>query len=82
MKANTYDKTCREINWPELAKQKQTLLKVKKSLKGQEKKHLEGILQLLDKLQDAAELHGVKETDIYPSLHNVRLIAAAKQAVN
>ena len=83
MDAKTFDKTCREINWSELSRQKQTLLKLKSTLKGKDKANIEGILKLINKLQDAAtDVHGVKMSDVYPSLHIVRLISSGKRAVN
>lgn len=72
-KKKNFEEVCREINWPELSKQKQTLLKLKSTLTGKDKQNVEGILKLINELQDAAtDVHGVKESEVYPVLAEVR----------
>lgn len=80
----TFDQTCREIHWPSLSEQKQTLLKLRAtSTRSKDKKNLNGILKLIDKLQDAAlDAHGVPESKVFPSLNIVRLVMAAKKNKN
>ena len=76
MYTNTFDQTCREINWTELSAQKQTLMRIKKSLsKCKTKKQIEGLIKLIDNLQEAAtEVHGVSHSTVYPALDIVRLV--------
>lgn len=70
----TFDQLCRNINWRNLSKQKQTLLKLRETTTNKkDADNLDGIINLFDKLQDAAtDVHGVAESEVFPSLNLVR----------
>ncbi len=79
-----FDQTCRAIDWTELSRQKQTLLKARaNAIKPRERENLTGIVNLIDALQDAAiDVHGVPESKVFPSLKLIRLAANAKKNKN
>jgi len=84
MNTKNFDQTCRSIDWPSLSKQKQSVLKLRSTVtKKSDKDALDGIIQLIDNLQDAAvDVHGVAESEVFPSLTKVRLVTKAKANKN
>lgn len=81
MYTKTYTEICRAIDWTELSKQKQTLLRLKESTpKGKDRKNIENHLKLIDALQDSAIfVNGVPESKVFPSLDIVRLTSKQLQ---
>lgn len=92
MKGKTYEDLIQNINWKELSKQKMSLLyaikdyEAKEPLSSKARNHrfnLEGILSLIDNLQDCAvDNYGVKESTVFPILEKIRLINKANQNKN
>lgn len=79
-----FDQTCKDINWSELSRQKQTLLKARAvATNAREKENLNGIVKLIDALQDAAvDVHNVPLSTVFPALHTLRLANKAKLSRN
>lgn len=65
IRAAAAERLVKGINWPMFHKQKLTLIKVlNEKLQGQEEEHLQGILHLLDALQDMAiVVFGIEAAD-------------------
>lgn len=69
MYTKNYNQTCSEIDWTALSAQKQTLLKLKSTLKGKDRKNIEGLIKTITDLQDAAtDVHNVSLSKVYPAL--------------
>lgn len=75
MYTKNFNQTCQEIDWTALSAQKQTLLKLKSTLKGKDRKNIEGLIQTITNLQDAAtDVHNVSLSKVYPALPMIRMI--------
>jgi hypothetical protein len=66
----TFNDICNEIDWLSMYKARITIKKLSK-----DNHKLKFLCKFLDDIADSAvEVHGIKESTVYPTIKNVRLI--------